>query len=170
MSNKLYILCGIPFSGKTTLARRMVNKFGFTRIDLDEVKFNLFGSSITDSEIDKSGWDRVYQVMYKEIEDSLKLGKTVIHDTGNFTKNERVLVKKIADDLGIESITIFVDTPEKEAYKRLLMNRNNKERFDVSDADFKSTTIEMEIPDVDEKHFIYKWTDDFDSWAGINIV
>jgi len=147
-----------------------VNKFGFTRIDLDEVKFNLFGSSITDSEIDKSGWDRVYQVMYKEIEDSLKLGKTVIHDTGNFTKNERVLVKKIADDLGIESITIFVDTPEKEAYKRLLMNRNNKERFDVSDADFKSTTIEMEIPDVDEKHFIYKWTDDFDSWAGINIV
>lgn len=147
-----------------------MNKFGFTRIDLDEVKFNLFGSSITDSEIDKSGWDRVYQVMYKEIVDSLKQGKTVINDTGNFTRNERNIVKKIADELRVESITIFVDIPEKEAHERLLENRNNKVRFDVSDADFNSTVSEMEKPEVGERHIIYKLTDDFDSWADINIV
>lgn len=170
MRNRLYILCGIPFSGKTTLAKRMVEKFGFTRIDLDEVKFDLFGSSITDSEIAKSGWDRVYQEMYKEIGDSLKQGRTVINDTGNFSRNERNMVKKIADDLGVESITIFVDIPEKEAHGRLLENRINKVRFDVSDADFSSTVAEMEKPEVREKYIIYKWTDDFDLWVDLNIV
>jgi predicted kinase len=170
MSNKLYILCGIPFSGKTTLAKRMVDKFGFTRIDLDEVKFDLFSSSITDSEIDQSGWDKVYQEMYRRIRESLNKGETVIHDTGNFTKYERGLVKKIADDLGIESITIFVDISEEEAYKRLLENRTTGERFDVDDADFVSTVSEMEKPRDDEKHIIYHRNDDFDSWTKSNIV
>lgn len=169
MNNKLYILCGIPFSGKTTLAKRMVEKFGFARIDLDEVKFELFGTSITDGEIDQLGWDKVYQRMYKRIEDLLKTGKTVINDTGNFTRNERNIVKKIADDLGVESITIYVDIPTKEARNRLLENRHSKVRFDVSDGDFNSTVSEMEKPEVGERHVVCKWRDDFDSWADTNI-
>ena len=170
MNNRLYILCGIPFSGKTTLAKKMVEKFNFTRIDLDEVKFDLFGSSVIDSEIDQSGWDKIYKEMYQKIGESLKQGGTVVHDTGNFTRNERFIVKKIADDLGIESVTVFVDTPTEEAYKRLMENRNKKIRFDVSDVDFNSTVAEMEKPGDDEKHLLYKWTEDFDSWINNQIV
>jgi len=63
IKNKLYILCGIPFSGKSVLANKIVERFGYTRIDLDEVKFQIFGQSITDGEIDQSGWDKIYQEM-----------------------------------------------------------------------------------------------------------
>jgi predicted kinase len=99
---KLYILCGIPFSGKTTLANELVKRLSFTRIDLDEVKFDLFGKDITDEEIDQSGWDKIYQEMYKKIEEALQNGKTVIHDTGNFTKYERSLISDIAKKVGVE--------------------------------------------------------------------
>ncbi|HPJ16651.1 MAG TPA: ATP-binding protein [Candidatus Woesebacteria bacterium] len=164
MKNKLYILCGIPFSGKTTLAKRLAEKLGFTRIDLDEVKFELFNPNILDVEIDQSGWDRVYQEMYLRIKQVLENGETVVHDTGNFTKAERDLVKKIADQLNIETTTIFVDIPKEEALKRLLENRITKKRFDVDMADFESTTKEMEPPTEDEKHLVFKWTDDVDGW------
>lgn len=168
MNNKLYILCGIPFSGKSTQAKKLVEKLGFTRIDLDEVKFELFGYSIMDSQIDQSGWDAVFREMYIRIKEELNNGKTVVHDTGNFTKHERSLVKKIADDLGIETITIFVDTPKDEAYKRLMKNRLTKDRFDVADEDFEETTIEMEPPKDDEKHLVFKWTDSMDEWIKAN--
>jgi predicted kinase len=113
MSNKLYIFCGIPFSGKTTLAKELEKTLGYKRIDLDEVKFSFFGNEIRDANINQEGWDKIYQEMYKQIEESLKNGETVIHDTGNFTKHERELVKEIADKLGIEAITVFLDIPKR---------------------------------------------------------
>lgn len=170
MNNKLFILCGIPFSGKTTLAKRMIDKLGFTRIDLDEVKFELFGKDITDSQIDQDGWDSVYQEMYKRVKQALVDGKTVVHDTGNFTKHERGLVKKIADDLGLSSTTIYINIPEPEAYKRLIENRKTNIRFNVTDDDFQSSAKEMEPPDENETHLLFKWTDEVDKWIDTNFT
>ena len=59
--NKLYILCGIPFSGKTTLAKEIAKQKGFTRIDLDDVKFDLFGKYIQDKDLKQEDWDKIYQ-------------------------------------------------------------------------------------------------------------
>ncbi|MFA7300816.1 MAG: ATP-binding protein [Candidatus Shapirobacteria bacterium] len=170
MNNKLYILCGIPFSGKSTLAKKIVEKLGFTRIDLDEIKFEMFGKDITDSQINQSGWDKIYQEMYQRIRNKLLEGNTVIHDTGNFTKYERGLVKKIANEIGVDSTTILVNISEEEAHKRLLENRETKSRFDVSDSDFQSTVKEMEKPDNSEKHLIFQWYENQDKWIDDNLL
>ena len=164
MDNKLYILCGLPFSGKTTLAKTLVSKLSFTRIDLDEIKFSIFGKDITDDDIDQNGWDKIYLQMYQDIERELKMGKIVVHDTGNFTRNERNLVKNIADKLGIESTTIFVSIPSDVAYQRLLENRQTKVRFNVTDQDFENTVKELEIPDNSEKHFVFNYNEDVNNW------
>jgi len=160
----LYIICGIPFSGKTTLAKKLVKVFGYTHIDLDDVKLNMFGKHTKDSDIHQDGWDRIYQEMYKRIETNLSNGRTVIHDTGNFTRHERSLVRKIADKLGIEAITVFVNTPKEIALERLLQNRKNHNRFDVTTEDFESTIDELEVPDDHEKHLIYKTDIPIDLW------
>jgi predicted kinase len=170
MSNKLYIFCGIPFSGKTTLAKELEKTLGYKRIDLDEVKFSFFGNEIRDANINQEGWDKIYQEMYKQIEESLKNGETVIHDTGNFTKHERELVKEIADKLGIEAITVFLDIPKEVAKDRLLQNRKANQRFDVSDEDFDSTVAEMEKPQENEKHIVYKPNTQIDVWITSNFI
>lgn len=164
MTNKLYILCGIPFSGKTTIAKRMAEKLGFVRIDLDEVKFDLFNPQILDTQIDQSGWDKIFEEMYRRIRQSLVDGKTVIHDTGNFTRHERRKVQAIAKELGVETLTIFVNIPPEVAHQRLLDNRITKTRFDVADEDFQSTVKELEPPDENEKHLVFNWTDDVELW------
>lgn len=162
--NKLYILCGIPFSGKSTLAKAIVNKLDCERVDLDEVKFQLYGKDIQDGDLEQKDWDIIYRRMYKAIENLLKQGKTVVHDTGNFTKYERSLVRQIADKLGIKNQTIFVDVPKSIAYKRLLENRKRKARFDVTDKDFESTVKEMKPPTKDENPLVFKANYDVDSW------
>jgi predicted kinase len=102
--------------------------------------------------------------MYQDIERELKLRKTVIHDTGNFTKNERTLVKNIADKLGVESTTIFVSIPVDIAKQRLIKNRLNPIRFDVTDNDFENTIKELEIPNNSEKHFVFNYNENINNW------
>jgi len=169
VNNKLYILCGIPFSGKSTLAKKMEDKLNTLSIDLDAIKFEFFGSDATDAQIGKEGWNRIYQEMYQRIKDALASGRSVVHDTGNFTKYERDLVRKIAAELKIDSVTIFVDIPTAEAYKRLVSNRHTKLRFDVPDDDFYGVVEEMEIPDTSEKHLVIKWNENIEKWIDINI-
>lgn len=161
--NKLYIFCGIPFSGKTTLARRLEEKFGFVRIDLDDVKFSLFGKNITDEQIDQKGWNTIYRTMYTEIENNLKQGKTVMNDMGNFTKHERNLVRKIADKLDLETIEVFIDTPAEIAKQRWQENKNTNKRFDVREKAIDSTISEMEPPE-GKNVIIYTYPQPIDTW------
>lgn len=166
---KLYILCGIPFSGKTTFARKLVAAKHFTRIDFDDVLFELYGHDITSDKMQQKDWDIVYAEMYKRLRSSLSDGQTVIHDTGNFTKSERDVVRKIAEEMGIEAITILVDVPVEIARQRLVRNRETKERFNIPDDEFESTLKEMERPTQDENHLVFPIDSDFEKWVEGNI-
>jgi predicted kinase len=162
--NKLYIFCGIPFSGKSTLARELARQKGYARIDLDEVKFELYGNSVKDLDLQQEDWDKIYQEMYRRIKAALQSGQTVVHDTGNFTKYERGLVRQIANKLSIETITIFVDIPKAVAKERLIANRTTNDRFNVTDQEFEDAVNEMEIPGVDEHTMTYAPGTPVDSW------
>ncbi len=168
--NKLYILCGIPFSGKSTLAKAISDKLGCERVDLDKIKFDLYGKDIKDGDLQQKDWDAIYQKMYLVIEGFLKQGKSVVHDTGNFTKHERELVRLIANKLGVRTKTIFVDTPKSTAYERLLKNRKTGARFDVTDKDFESTVTEMELPTKDENFTIFRIDDEISSWIDKHLI
>jgi predicted kinase len=164
MRQELIILCGIPFSGKSVLASKIA-QLGYQRIDLDEVKFKIFGSDITDDKIDQAGWDKIYQAMYKEIDDALATGKSVVHDTGNFTVYERGLISSIAKKRSVPFRTVFVDTPIEVARQRLEKNRTTKERFDVSDEAFQSTVKEMEKPLPEENPIPFPYLEDTEEWV-----
>lgn len=150
MKQTLIILCGIPFSGKTTFATRLARDLDYQRIDLDEIKFELLGSLIKDEDILQSDWDIIYQKMYQMILEILNSGRGIIHDTGNFTIYERGIINQIAKNLNIPFVTIFINTPILIAKNRMIKNRQSKERFDISDEAFESTIKEMEIPQKNE--------------------
>jgi len=164
----LYIMCGFPFAGKSTLSKRIAEVKGFTRIDLDEVKVELVGNA-KEEDITQTQWDEVYKNMYAQIESTLKEGKTVIQDAGNFTRYERGLVKAIADKLNLESTTIFVDTPLEVARSRWMGNKASKERFDINVTSFEGAVAEMEIPDEHEHHLVYHEGELIDTWISENL-
>ncbi|MBA3724488.1 MAG: ATP-binding protein [Candidatus Levybacteria bacterium] len=158
----LYILCGIPFSGKSTLAQKLAKQLGFVRVDLDEVKFEMFGDDIQEEEIDQAGWNKVYHEMYKRIRDNLQEGKVVLHDTGNFTKYERDLVRKEAEKVGVVSKVLFVKVPVETARERWVENKRTKKRFDISKEAFEEAVDEMEEPSVEKNVIGYNNNDSLD--------
>jgi predicted kinase len=139
-------MCGISFSGKTTISKLISQIKGFVRVDLDEVKVEIVGPDLPDEKVTEPEWDQIYQSMYQKVKNALLSGQSVVQDAGNFTRYERGLVRAIVDNLGLEAITIFVDTPPSLARQRLLHNRQHQIRFDVSNELFKATIKELEPP------------------------
>lgn len=169
MTNKLYILCGIPFSGKTTLAKAISKRLGYVHIDLDDVKRELYGRVVKDEELKQQDWDCIYREMYKRIESNLRNGQFIVHDTGNLTKHERDLVRQIAQKLGIETLTIFVKIPTSVARDRMMKNRRQKNRFDITDEAFEGAVNEMEPPSKEENVIEFDGTVTTSKWLENNL-
>ena len=171
----LVILCGLPFSGKSALAQIICTTLPFIRIDLDEVKFRLLGKGVHDEQITQGQWDAVYQQMYQDIREGLVANKNIVHDTGNFTTSERNIVRAIAQNFTVPTLTIFVDTPLEVIHKRLVQNRLKPTRFDVSDENLLSCVKEMEPPGVAEPSIVFKPKDSLENLltglkSGLNLL
>lgn len=151
---KLYIMCGIPFSGKTVLSKQLAEKLLAVRIDLDEVKLELLGD-VPDERVSKTQWDSVYQAMYKLIERTIINGKSVIQDAGNFTRYERDLIRNIATENGIPTIVIYVEASLSLAQQRRKHNEETRKRFQVSDETLLLAAKEMEPPETNEFYVTY---------------
>ena len=167
--NKLIIICGISFAGKSTLGKTIAQQFGYAQVDVDDVKFRLYGPDIKDEDLSHADWVRVYAETDKLIECYLKTGKTVIDASRNFSKRERQLARHIAAKVGTEIVTIFVDTPEAIARQRLLENRKKQARRDVTDKDFEEILQVIEPPTADENPFVFRYGDQIESWISKNI-
>jgi predicted kinase len=167
--NKLFIICGISFAGKSTLGKRIAQRFGYREVDVDDMKCDLYGPDIQDEDLSHTDWVRVYAETDKRIESYLQTGKTVIDASRNFRKRERQLARQIAAKLEVEVVTIFVDTPEDVARHRLLENRNKPSRRDVTDKDFEEILQVIEPPTADETPLVFHYGDHVEHWISQNI-
>ena len=84
----LLLICGLPCSGKTTLAVRLERERGALRLTPDEWIVRLFGTGLTPPTLD---WcrDPVESVQWGVAERALRLGVNVILDFGFWSRVER---------------------------------------------------------------------------------
>ena len=167
--SKLVIICGISFAGKSTLGEAITQRFGYVQVDVDDMKFHLFGPDSKDEELSRADWVRIYHETDKLMESYLQSGKTVIDASRNFRKQERQLARQIATQLKAEVVTILVDTPVGIARKRLLENREKQSRLDVTDQDFETILQVWEPPTADETPLVFRYSDQIDTWIAKNI-
>jgi predicted kinase len=161
---QLLIVCGLSFSGKSTLGKAISERFGYEEVDVDETKINLYGQRTQDEDLVPEDWARIYTETDQLIENLLKSGKSVLDASRNFSKTERNIVKSIADKAGVPLITVYVDTPEQMARQRLLENRRKPTRREVTDKDFEDVIRAMEPPTADEHPLIFHHFNEIDGW------
>ncbi len=81
----LYILCGLPFAGKTTLARALERQLGLALVGLDAINtargVGLHGEAISPEE-----WDETYAEAYRQ----RAALKTVQHSHANVQQATRL--------------------------------------------------------------------------------
>ena len=128
---KLIVICGLPGSGKTTLARQLAGEVGAVRLCPDEW--------LSDLEIDL--WDedvrsRVETLQWKLAKDILRLGTSVIIEWGVWAREERDRLREGARELGAAVELHYLDVPLDELWRRI------KARNETGDP--SAATIERE--------------------------
>ncbi len=163
MPQTVYILCGLPFAGKTTLARELERQFGFRRVAIDEINAE-FGLGLDGDAISAARWDRTYTEAYNRTGRLLAQGETVLFDAASFTRAQRDEVRAIAQTSEVPALVIFVDIPVSVARRRWLANRSSLSRHDVRDDDFAHVVDHFEPPGDDEHVLHYDGSETLAGW------
>ncbi|SRR6266700_2072957 len=159
----LYILCGLPFAGKTTLARALERQLGIALVELDAINkargIGLHGEAISPEE-----WDGTYAEAYRQLDAFLAAGQSVLFDAASFTKAQRDSLRALAGKHRASSLVIYLDVSEAEARQRWLQNRATGARYDVRDEDFAHVVNFFEPPAQEEHAVYYRPSQPADEW------
>ena len=111
-------MVGLPFSGKTTLARKLEQERSALRLTPDERQVRLFGQDAKEPEHD-TRHSLIEAMLWKIASRALELGTNVILDFGFWAREEREDYRLRAKQLGASSEVHFLDVPEDELLRRL---------------------------------------------------
>ena len=114
MKTRLILLCGLPGSGKTTLARQLAQEMPAVRFGADEWKADL-GLDYFDEPMH----ERLEQRLLKLTWELLALGQDVILEFGFWAKVERDALRLGAQKANIHVELYFLDVPLTELERRL---------------------------------------------------
>ena len=142
----LYLICGLPGTGKTKVANELASLTGGVHLRTDEIRRQIF----SDPAYTPGEKERVYEAMFRTAGSVLKTGTDVILDATFYNREKREEAKKLAKMAGTEMVVIEVVCDEKTAEDRL-----RKRKGDASDADFEVyRKVKSEWEPVKEKHFV----------------
>lgn len=147
MSN-LYIMCGLAFSGKSTLAIKIAEQTGSKRIAFDE----LWVEKDKEQPIPKGdeGWRFIRKVGQQEVAKALQEGRDVVYDDNNVRLEHREELREVAKRFGARAITIYLNTPMELIRERESINRGTGERHEVEPENFQKVVEQMQIPTPEE--------------------
>lgn len=134
----LHLMVGLPFSGKTTLAKKLEKEQSAIRLTPDEWQIGLFGQDANEPEHDaRHGF--IEAMLWKFASRALELGTNVILDFGFWAREEREDFRLRAKLLGASSEVHFLDVPEEELLSRLVARNSqpSKESFHISEESMK---------------------------------
>lgn len=124
-----YLLVGFPYSGKSALAKQLVDKSGFAHINIDQLKWDKGYTEVGDDNVPDEAWDEIFTEADRLIVKHLSEGKDLANEYAWITKEWRDRARKVAKDTGFETKVIYIKVPEDEIKRRWLENIETKDHF-----------------------------------------
>ncbi|MEY4602333.1 MAG: shikimate kinase [Candidatus Parcubacteria bacterium] len=162
---KLYILCGEAFSGKSTLSKKVAEHFDAKIVGRDEIYFameRILALESTPDVDDDSLWKNMWPLVLQGAKNHLLLGNSVVIDDNCLYVKERDALRAIANEVGVESILVFLDIPMEILKERKEQNKISKTRHDVPSVWFAEDSLLFERSTEAENPIIYKPDTSFD--------
>ena len=147
----LYLMVGLPCSGKTTLAHKLESEQSALRLTPDEWQIRLFGQDAEDPEHD-ARHSLIEAMLWNIASRALELGTNVILDFGFWAREEREDYRSRAKQLGASSEVHYLDVAEEELLSRLEERnlRASQESFVISKEAMKPWMAFFQKPTPDE--------------------
>ena len=112
---RLVLICGLPASGKTTLARELADAYGAVRLNPDE-----WESALDVDPFDEGFQARLEAAFWELTQRLLVLGTSVVLDWGFWARWERDEKREAARTLGVAVELHFLDAPFDELMSRVV--------------------------------------------------
>jgi predicted kinase len=122
----LFVMVGLPASGKTTLAKELELRHDALRLTKDDWMMPLFGWG--DFE-DKR--EVVEALLWQMGARALRLGVNVVLDYGLWAREERDEYRARGEALGARVDLRFLDVPEEELFRRMEARNRQRDPNDV---------------------------------------
>lgn len=148
MKNTLYVMCGIPGSGKSTFAKSQLPNALY--VSRDKVRYNMV--AINEAYFSKE--DEVFKVFVNAINEGLAAGADVIADATHLNPQSRAkLFSRLKIDTSkTQVIAIFMNTPYKTCLKRNEYRKGTREY--VPPAQIEKMYKSLKKPSSDEYYGI----------------
>ncbi len=100
-------MCGLAFSGKSTLSRKIADYISADLIAFDK----LWVEEDKEKPVPKNaeGWRQIRDLAKEKVLASLKAGKSVVYDDNNPKKEHREELRKVAKKVGVEAFVVYLE-------------------------------------------------------------
>lgn len=133
MSPRLFVTCGLPGSGKTTLAKQLETEHNAVRFSPDEWMTDLWDQELR-ALIEAQMWETAQRI--------LSLGANVVIDFGSWAREERDVLREGARRLGASVELHYLDVPLDELVRRVEV----RDREGITRAHLEEWQDVIEIP------------------------
>jgi hypothetical protein len=154
---RLVLTCGLSGSGKSTVARALVEALGAVRVRSDVERKRLHGMAPTERPADpgriydRASTERTYARLTEVARAGLAGGVSVVVDAVFNRRAERDAMRRLAREFGADCVVVDCQAPEPVLRERLA--RRRAEGRDASDADASVLELQQrtrEAPGPDE--------------------
>ena len=151
--SKLMLMCGIPGSGKTTIAKKMTNNF-IKYVSRDEIRFSMLNEN--DEYFSKE--KEVFEEYMNQINRALKEGYDVIADATHLNRSSRA---KVLNRLTIKPDTIIVACACVSLETALERNNKRAGLAKVPESQIRRMAHSIELPSYEEGiDYVFRCVDD----------
>ena len=147
----LIAMCGLPFSGKSVLARSLGHALGIRVLSYDFEVYQAFrhlvpaGSSVT------AEYGFVQGVARRRIGEHLVAGGRLIYDDLLLERDDRRKLAEVTAACRAELILVYLDTPAEVIAERRARNSRARTRASVPDAKLALDSSLLQPPGDDEQ-------------------
>jgi len=144
----LYAMCGLSFSGKSTLARRLAVRAGAVIVSLDDILAERGlhgGDGVAVEDWERASWSAVDRVRALAAS-----GSSVVLDDTCSLRFLRERYRQVAEATGLGFRLVYLDVPLEELLKRMEAARVSGARRLIAAEVFEAHRRDFEPPGEDE--------------------